>query len=81
MVSKMKWLKNLESIALSKEPGECPICKSKNTDYGFTMVVKETNMGFGAIWCNDCHNGYHISRIKIEKDMKLQSVPEGIKYT
>lgn len=77
----MKWLKNLESLAVNNEPGKCPICDSKNTDYGFSVVVEESSMGFGAIWCNDCHNGYYISRVKIEKGMKLQSVPEGIKYT
>lgn len=76
----MKWIKNLESIALNNEAGECPICKSKNTDYGFTVVLAESDMGYGAIWCNDCHNGYHISRCKIENGMKIQNVPTNINF-
>ena len=74
----MKCLKNLEAIASNKEPGECPICKSKNTDYGFNIVVKETNMGYGVIWCNDCNNGYHISRVKISDDMRIKDIPQNI---
>ena len=29
----MKWIKNLESIAITKTSGKCPHCGSNNTDY------------------------------------------------
>ena len=76
----MKWIKNLEMIAQKKEPGTCPFCDSKNTDYGFIVDDEKTSMGHGAVWCNDCHNGYHISRIKISSDMKISDIPKNIKY-
>ena len=76
----MKWIKNLEMIAQNKEPGVCPICNSKHTDYGFVVDDEKTNMGYGAVWCNNCYNGYHISRIKISSDMKIGSIPKNINY-
>ena len=76
----MKWLKNLESIALKKEPGICPFCNSKNTDCAFVVDDEKTNMGHGAVWCNDCFNGHHISRIKISDDMNIKDIPQNIKY-
>ena len=76
----MKWIENLESIALKNKASECPICKGKNLDYGFTVVVEETNMGHGTVWCNDCHNGYHLSRVKVEDGMKIQDIPTNINF-
>ena len=76
----MKWLKNLETIASDKEAGICPHCNSENTDYGFVVDDDKTNMGHGAVWCNDCKNGYHISRIKIENDMRKNEIPSTIKF-
>lgn len=76
----MKWLKNLEAVASAKKSGECPYCHSENTDYGFVVDDEKTKMGHGAIWCNDCHNGYHISRVKVSAGMKLTNIPENVKY-
>lgn len=76
----MKWLKNLEAIVSNNESGVCPLCGSKNTDCGFVVDDEKTNMGHGAIWCNDCNNGCHISRIKVSSDMKVQSIPKNIKF-
>lgn len=76
----MKWLKNLEMIAQNKKSGTCPVCSSKNTEYGFVVDDEKTNMGHGAVWCNDCQNGHHISRIKITSDMLTKDIPKNIKY-
>ena len=35
----MKWIKNLESIAITKTSGKCPYCGSDNTDYTFVGNV------------------------------------------
>ena len=76
----MKWLNNLEMVAQNKTSGTCPHCNSKNTDYGFVVDDEKNNMGHGAVWCNDCHNGCHISRIKISSDMKIKDIPKDIKF-
>lgn len=73
----MKWLKNLEALTEGKI-GNCPYCGSENMDCGFTIVDGKKKMGYGAIWCNDCQQGYHISRIVVNETMKLNSVPENI---
>ena len=52
----MKWIKNLESIAITKTSGKCPHCGSNNTDY--TFVGNVGGVGYGEIWCNDCKSAY-----------------------
>ena len=37
----MKWIKNLESIAITKTSGKCPHCGSDNTDYTFVGNLGE----------------------------------------
>lgn len=75
----MKWLKNLENIANKKSVGRCPICNSYDTDY--TLVGKIGSVGFGEVWCNDCKNAYHMSRIKILEGYNLnKKVPDNLKY-
>lgn len=41
----MKWIKNLESIAITKTSGKCPHCGSNNTDY--TFVGNVGGVGYG----------------------------------
>ena len=55
----MKWIKNLESIAITKTSGKCPYCGSDNTDYTFVGNLGES--GYGESVC-DCKLG--ISSIK-----------------
>jgi formate dehydrogenase maturation protein FdhE len=59
--------------------GKCPVCGSDNTDYALIIDEKETSMGHGAIWCNDCSSGFHISRIKINKAIEKE-IPKNIKF-
>lgn len=40
----MKWIKNLESIAITKTSGKCPYCGSDNTDYTFVGMSEESDM-------------------------------------
>ncbi len=73
----MKWLKNLESFANKGIVGNCPICKSNNTDYNATKIVDD--MGFVIMWCNNCKHSYVISRLKITENMKTnQKVPNDL---
>lgn len=41
----MKWIKNLESIAITKTSGKCPYCGSDNTDYTFVGNLGEYGYG------------------------------------
>ena len=76
----MKWLNNLQNIIDENKPGECPYCKSLNTDYVINIINDKTLMGYGAIWCNDCKKAFHISRIKATEKMKLGSIPKELKF-
>ena len=69
---KMKWLAQLENFAAGKPLGECPVCGSEKLEAAFTKV--QGDMGFGDIWCDNCHHAFHLSRIRITKEM-----PTGIK--
>ena len=72
------WLDNVVSVFNTNSAGICPICNSKKTDYGFIIINSDTNMGYGAIWCNECKNGHYMSRVQISNDMKLQYPPENL---
>lgn len=76
----MKWLKNLQLLSNSNDTGQCPFCDSYNTDYAVNIIDDKTMMGYGAIWCNDCRKAFHISRMKISKDMKTNPIPKDIKF-
>ena len=76
----LKWANNLKSIIDKNNPGNCPVCNGINTDYSMHIIDDKTNMGYGVIWCNDCKNAFHISRIKVSPNMKNIPVPEGLKY-
>lgn len=75
----MKWLKNLERISINGIPGECPYCKSENTDYALNVDDEKTSMGYGSIWCNDCKKAFHISRIKVDKKY-VKEIPKDLSY-
>ena len=75
----MSWLQNLKNILSGKNPGECPYCGSKETDFSVTTISDD--MGYCDVWCNTCKRACHISRMntygfKIEK----KKIPEGLKY-
>lgn len=76
----MKWIKNLIMIANEHKAGNCPHCGSSDTDYGFVVVLKKEKMGYGAIWCNNCHRGLHISRNQVLPDMPIKAIPKGIDF-
>ena len=61
----MKWLAQLENFAAGKPLGECPVCGSEKLEAAFTKV--QGDMGFGDIWCDNCHHAFHLSRIRITK--------------
>lgn len=66
----LKWIKNLINIENNLPPGKCPYCGSDNTDYRKIKVTLD--MGFGDVWCNDCKKAYHISRITVDKEHKVE---------
>ena len=75
----MKWLNNLESVASDKNSGICPFCGSSETNYSF--YGDPGSMGFGLIWCNNCKKAYHMSRVRIERGMKLgEDIPKGLEF-
>ena len=77
----MKWLENLVNIEKQKEPGKCPYCGSKNTDYRCTVVIPEKRLGHMTVWCNDCLRAYHMSRMEIPEGLKIDGeIPDGLKY-
>ncbi len=36
-------------------------------------------MGYGVIWCNNCYNGFHMSRVNVEKICE-KDIPRNIKF-
>lgn len=75
-----KWIDNLKSIVDNGNAGDCPLCHSHNTDFSIKKTRKD--MGYGVVWCNDCHKAFHISRINISgiKSMGNSDVPKSLIY-
>lgn len=76
----MKWLKNIESIALNNTPGKCPCCGSFNTEYNAIKLI-DNNYGYCVIWCNDCKNAFNVSRMKIlQNTITDKKIPNDLKF-
>ncbi len=74
-----KWIKCIKNMTANSTPGECPCCKSKNTDFRYTAVMND-GYGYCDIWCNDCKHAFHISRIKVPADAENKTVPDNLIY-
>ncbi len=79
----MRWLDNIYNALYNGHSGNCPYCKSDNTDYCLQTISDKMNFGYMTIWCNDCGKAYHISRILIKNNNTLHKVdiPKGLKFT
>jgi len=74
-----KWFPVLGKLGRHLPLGECPFCHKDTLEYGFKVINQADNMGFGMIWCRDCHHGAQLSRVKVEHDAKrLDNIPEKI---
>ena len=75
----MKWLDNVTNIVQSRNAGKCPHCGSENTDY--RLIEISNGNGYGDIWCNDCKSAFHISRMKVSKEIiKDIKLPSSLNY-
>ena len=76
----MKWIDNLVNLNKTGLVGNCPYCGKENTKSNFQKV--NNNMGFGDIWCQDCKNAFHISRVEINDSLiKNNSIkPDNLEY-
>lgn len=70
-----KWLQVAEKVRQmvpDRPLLDCPSCSGHNIDYEF-IGDSEKRIGFFLMWCNDCLEGIHISRIEIPK--RAQVIP------
>jgi RNA polymerase-binding transcription factor DksA len=75
----MKWIENLKNISKG-DLGKCPCCGKSNIKSNFQKI--KADMGYGDIWCEDCKNAFHISRLKITDELikNNSDKPHGLKY-
>ena len=76
----MKWLDNLITVFACGETGVCPYCGSPDADHGFTVIKKDTRMGYGSVWCNTCKRGIPLSRVIVPEYVRQQEAPHEIVY-
>ena len=62
-----KWVKALVGLRDGKG-ATCPNCDSCNLDYGYVRTLPNDNVGFGAVWCNDCRHAFHVSRAEVNSN-------------
>ncbi|NMO95004.1 hypothetical protein [Paenibacillus lemnae] len=72
-----KWLQLAETV-ITKVPDSptliCPKCSGHRVKYEF-IGDRQKNAGYFLIWCNDCLEGIHISRVDIPIQAKI--IPFG----
>ena len=71
----MKWRDNMISVHEKGIVGNCPYCKSSDTDYIFWE--NDNERGSLNIWCNSCNERVHVDCGSIpqnRKRMKLEEV-------
>lgn len=68
-----QWLK-LSAIVQETVPDvpkiNCPNCNSTNISFEY-IGDREKRQGYFLIWCNNCLEGIHISRIQIPEKAKV----------
>lgn len=74
-----KWLNTLIKLK-NHEKVTCPVCDSKNVDYGFVVSDKKSEYGFGGVWCSDCNNGMLISRVKTTNENNIRTTLPTINW-
>lgn len=73
----MKWLRNVEQIALNNTAGVCPCCQSDDTEYSAKEVAN--GLGYAVIWCNHCRHAFNISRLRINKNTIVdKTIPSNL---
>ncbi|MCL2057872.1 MAG: hypothetical protein FWH01_02275 [Oscillospiraceae bacterium] len=72
----MKWNNNLSILIKEGIVGECPFCKSNNTDY--TYIKKKSGRACLDIWCNDCSESEHVDCGSIPPNRKYKSIEQAI---
>lgn len=75
----MKWINNIKRMMEKQEKDICPYCGSENTDFAISLVDEQKNMGYADLWCNDCHNAFHISRMNVHKIIEKE-IPTNLIY-
>ena len=74
----MKWLKNLKVFALEGKVGDCPYCRSEDTDY---MYYKRTDMrSYLEMWCNSCDERIHIDCGSVPPNRKYKSAEKASEF-
>lgn len=66
MSKKLKnWVETYRRILIGDSSVSCPECGSSNVRCGHVLIDPSSKMGYGAVWCDDCRNGMHLSRVNL----------------
>ncbi len=77
----MKWMDEMVALCQNEENIRCPLCGKEKLDYGFIFLDKKENIGWAAIWCNECHRGKIFSRCKPMENTKIIiDIPHDVVY-
>jgi len=72
----MKWLDNLKQIHKNGIVGNCPFCKSSETDYIF--LTRKDGRGCLNIWCNACKESVHFDCSGTPENRKHMTLQEAL---
>ena len=74
-----RWIPNMQNITEKHTVGKCPFCQSENTDFSVVEILNK--QGYCSIWCNNCKEGIHISKMNISPEMlRVSAIPKDINF-
>ena len=78
-----RWLKVFLGLIKGEKP-MCPHCGGVHLDYGYIILNESQRSGYGAVWCNDCHHAFTLSRVQMqnEEDEKkvIADLPDNLVF-
>lgn len=61
-----KWMDTYKKILVHDLSASCPNCGSSNVRCEYVLVEPKSQMGCGAVWCDDCHSAMPLSRVNLD---------------
>ncbi|KAA2243178.1 hypothetical protein F0L74_11730 [Chitinophaga agrisoli] len=60
-----RWTKIIIRVLSGEKNIPSPFSEEGKIESVFIVVLKDTKMGYGMIWCSKTHRGIHLSRMQV----------------
>ena len=80
---RQKWIDNIAAFVNGREP-TCPHCGGHIFKDGYIVSEINNDYGWGAVWCEECHNAFVLSRVILKNEEARKKIvptlPDDLKF-